>query len=237
MPWLILFSLCLAIFSANSKAQEQSIEQLLTIEIAAYQVSSAFSAYVLFAGSPKFSQQLESVLETTGPILTKTNTTYPKIAEKLQESLGFIERNKELVFEADDHRLIIGFSTSQNQLYQLINDKKQSTAQRSPKAPALSPALDEYLNVSVSFERLVALYMAISASSAGFVSSDTTIEENVIAFTASIENITNKNINSQRLNLKWKFVKNNMMKEPGQTSPFITLHTATDIRKMLQRSL
>jgi hypothetical protein len=235
MPWLILFSLCLAIFSANSKAQEQSIEQLLTIEIAAYQVSSAFSAYVLFAGSPKFSQQLESALETTGPILTKTNTTYPKITEKLQESLGFIERNKELVFEADDHRLIIGLSTSQNQLYQLINDKKQSTAQHSPKAPVLSPVLDEYLNVSVSFERVVALYMAISASSAGFVSSDTTIEENVIAFTASIESITNKDADFQRLNVKWKFIKGNMIKDPGQTSPFITLHTAGDMREILQR--
>lgn len=231
MPWLILFSLCLAIFSANSKAQEQSIEQLLTIEIAAYQVSSAFSAYVLFTGSPKFSQKLESVLETTGPILTKTNTAYPKIAEKLQESLDFIERNKELVFEADDHRLIIGLSTSQNQLYHLINDKKQSTAQHSPKAPAL----DEYLNVSVSFERLVALYMAISASSAGFVSSDTTIEENVIAFTENIENITNKDADFQRLNVKWKFIKGNMIKDPGQTSPFITLHTAGDMREILQR--
>ena len=235
MQWIILFSLCIATFSANSKAQEHSIEQLLNIEIAAYQVSSAFSAYVLFTGLPKFNQHLEHIIETTSPILASANTAYPDIAEKWQESFSFIERNKELVFDADDHRLIIGLSTTQNQLYKLIDDKKQSIAQHSPEVPTLSPALDEYLNIRVSFERLVALYMAISGSSAGFVHSDMSIEENVSNFESNIESITNKDANFQRLNVKWKFIKGNMVKNPGQTSPFITLHTAADIRKILQK--
>jgi hypothetical protein len=236
MQWLILISLCFATFSANSKVQERPLEQLLNIEIAAYQLSSAFSAYVLFSGSPRFSQKLERIIYTSSPILTNAQMSYPDIAEKWQESLSFIKRNKELVFNDDDNRLIIGLFTSQNQLYQRIYSNKQSIAQRSPEA-ALLPALDEYLNTRVSFERVMAQYIANSASSAGFVHNDTSIEDNVADFSSRIENLTNKNINSQRLNLKWKFVKNNMMKEPGKTSPFITLHTATDIRKMLQRSL
>jgi len=236
MQWLILISLCFATFSANSKVQEHPQEQLLNIEIAAYQLSSAFSAYVLFSGSPKFSQKLESIIETNSPILTNANTTYPEITEKWQESLNFIDRNKELVFNDDDNRLIIGLFTTQNQLYQLIYRHKQAIAQNSPEAE-LSPVLDEYLNTRVSFERVMAQYIANSASSAGFVHNDTSIEDNVADFSSRIGNLTNKNINSQRLNLKWKFVKNNMMKEPGQTSPFITLHTATVIRKILQHSL
>jgi hypothetical protein len=235
MQWLILFTLCFAAFSANSKAQEHSVEQLLNIEIATYQLSSAFSAYVLFTGSPKFSQKLEDIIKITAPILADANTDYPGIAAKWQESLSYIERNKELVFDADDHRLIIGFATSQNQLYQLIGDKKQSIIQANPEVSALSPALDEYLNIRVSFERLVALYMAISGSSAGFVHSDTSIEENVSDFSSRIEKITTKDADFQRLNVKWRFIKGNMIKDPGQTSPFITLHTAGDIRTTLQR--
>ena len=235
MQWIILFSLCIATFSANSKAQEHYEEELLNIEIATYQVSSAFSAYVLFTGLPKFNQQLESILETTRPVLANAKTSYPDIAEKWQESFSFIERNKELVFDADDHRLIIGLSTTQNQLYQLIDDKKQSIAQHRLETPTLSPALDEYLNIRVSFEKLVALYMAISGSSAGFVHSDMSIEENVSNFESNIASITNKDANFQRLNVKWKFIKGNMVKNPGQTSPFITLHTAADIREILQQ--
>lgn len=235
MQWIILFSLCIATFSANSKAQEQPTEQLLNIEIAAYQLSSAFSAYVLFTGLPKFDRKLESLIETTSPILASAYTAYPDIAEKWQESLNFIVRSKALVFDEDDHRLIIGLSTSQNQLYHLIDVKKQSMTQHRSEASALSPTLDEYLNIRVSFERLVALYMAISGSSAGFVHSDTSIEENVSDFSSQIENITYKGADFDRLNVKWKFIKGNMIKDPGQTSPFITLHTAIDIRKTLQR--
>ena len=228
MQWIILFSLCIATFSANSKAQEHSIEQLLNIEIATYQLSSAFSAYVLFTGLPKFSQKLENTIATTSPILMRANTTYPDIVEQWQESLGYIERSKELVFSPDDHRLIIGLSSYQNPLYQLIAQEKQSIAPQ-------QSALNEYLNIRVSFERLIAQYTAFSASSAGFVHSDISIEENVNAFSAQLESITKENSDVQRLKMKWKFIKGNMLKDPGETSPFITLHTATDMRKTLNR--
>ncbi len=235
MPWLILFSLCIATFSAHSKAQEHSIEQLLKLEIAAYQLSSAFSTYVLFTGMPQYGQKLNNIVATTGPVLTAAKSNHPDIVDKFQQSLSFIERKKELVFSPDDHRLIIGLATFQNPLYQLIEHKKQSIEQRSPKAPALPPVLDEYLNTRISFERVVAHYIAISASSAGFIVSDISIEENVNTFSADIENITNKGADFRRLNVKWNFIKNNMLKEPGQTSPFITMRTAADIRKTLQR--
>ena len=204
MPWLILFSLCIATFSAHSKAQEHSIEQLLKLEIAAYQLSSAFSTYVLFTGMPQYGQKLNNIVATTGPVLTAAKSTYPDIVDKFQQSLSFIKRKKELVFSPDDHRLIIGLATFQNPLYQLIEHKKQSIEQRSPKAPALLPVLDEYLNTRVSFERVMAQYIANSASSAGFVHNDTSIEDNVADFSSRIGNLTNKNINSQRLNLKWR---------------------------------
>ncbi len=235
MPWLILFSLCIAIFSANSKAQEHPTEQLLQLEIAAYQLSSAFSTYVLFTGMPQYSQKLARIVATTRPILTDAKSTYPDIVDKFQQSLSFIKRKKELVFSPDDHRLIIGLATFQNPLYQLIEHKKQSIEQRSPKAPALLPVLDEYLNTRISFERVVAHYIAISASSAGFIVSDISIEENVNNFSSNIENITNKGADFRRLNVKWNFIKRNMLKGPGQTSPFITMRTAADIRKTLQR--
>jgi hypothetical protein len=234
MPWLILFSLCIATFSANSKAQEHPVEQLLKLEIAAYQLSSAFSEYVLFTGASRFSQKLESTIEATAPILTRAKSTYPNIADKLQASLSFIENKKELVYSPDDHRLIIGLATFQNPLYQLINDKKLSLLQDKSKAPTLSPTLHEYLNTRISFERVVAQYISISASSAGFVVSDISIEENVDAFSSRIKNMTNKGAGYQRLNVKWKFIKSNMLKNPGQTSPFITMRTAVDIRKILQ---
>ena len=230
MPWFILFSFCIALFSANIKAQEHSIEQLLNIEIATYQLSSAFSAYVLFTGIPKYNRGLEKVIETTNPILINAQSSYPEIVEKWQQSLGYIERSKELVFSPDDHRLIIGLSTYQNPLYQLIAQEKQSIA----KAP-LPQALEEYLNIRISFERAIAQYTAFSASSAGFVHSDISLEENINTFSTQIEDIKNKGKDYQRLNMKWNFIKSNMLKNPGETSPFITLHTAIDIRKTLER--
>lgn len=235
MQWFILFTLCFAAFNANSKTQEHTLEQLLDIEIAAYQLSSAFSAYVLFTGSPKSSQKLESVIEMTAPILTNTNTNFPEISKQWQVSLDFIENNKELVFDDDaDHRLVVSLASAQNLLYQMIDDKKQLIALNSLKASSPLPALEEYLITRVSFERVVAQYSANAASSSGFAHSDVSIEENVSAFTARIENNTNSYNGSRRLNLKWSFVKRNMLKNPGQTSPFITLHTATVIREMLQ---
>ena len=81
MPWFILLSLCIAIFSANSKAQEHPTEQLLNIEIAAYQLSSAFSAYVLFTGLPQHRQKLERVVNATSPIMTNAKARYPGIAK------------------------------------------------------------------------------------------------------------------------------------------------------------
>ena len=168
MQWIILFSLCIAAFSANSKAQEHPTEQLLKVEIAVYQLSSAFSAYVLFTGSPKYDQELDNIITTNKPILTNTKANFPNIAKQWQESLDFIERSKELVFSPDDHRLIIGFATFQNPLYQLIEQKKQSVSQNNLNSPVLSPVLEEYLTTRVSFERVVAQYIALSASSAAF---------------------------------------------------------------------
>lgn len=232
MPWIILFSLCIAMFSVNSKAQEQPAEQLLNIEVATYQLSSAFSAYVLFTGSPKYDQELKNVIATNEPILNNAKESFPTIAKQWQESLAFIERSKELVFSPDDHRLIIGFATFQNPLYQLIEQKKQSINQDNS---ALSPDLEEYLITRASFERVVAQYIALSASSAGFVVSDVSIEENVNIFSTRIENIANQDDDVQRLKMKWNFIKSNMLKNPGQTSPFITMRTAIDIRKLLQQ--
>lgn len=235
MPWIILFSLCIAMFSVNSKAQEQPAEQLLNIEVATYQLSSAFSAYVLFVGSPKYDKELNSTIEKAGPILANAKTNLPDIAKKWQESLDFIERSKELVFSPDDHRLIIGFATFQNPLYQLIEQKKQSISQNSSSSLVVAPALEEYLITRVSFERVVAQYIALSASSAGFVVSDISIEENVNTFSMQLANVENKGEDHQRLLMKWNFIKSNMLKNPGQTSPFITMRTAIDIRKLLQQ--
>ncbi len=234
MPWLALFSLCIAIFSANSKAQEHSIEQLLNIEIAAYQVSSAFSAYVLFTGLPQYSQKLENIVETTRPLLTDAQSTYPDIVDKFQQSLSFIEDKKALVFSPDDHRLIIGFATYQNPLYQQLEEVKQSTSQQK-NTDVLPPALAEFLITRISFERALAQYIALSASSAGFVVSDISIEENVNTFSSRLEKITRQDANVKRLKMKWKFIKTNMLKNPGETSPFITMRTAKDIRKILQQ--
>lgn len=233
MPWLILFSLCIALFSATSKAQESNLEQLLKVEIAAYQLSSAFSAYVLFTGTPKFSQQLENTLSATAPILARAKTDYPNIVDKLEASLRFVEAKKELVYSPDDHRLIIGLQTYQNPLYQLIYDKKQTILQNERQTASLSPLVAEYLNTQIIFERVLAHYIAISASSAGFIVSDISIEDNVNAFSSQIENITNKGADFKRLNTKWRFIKSNMLKNPGQTSPYITMRTASDIRKTL----
>jgi len=235
MQWIILFSLCIATFSANSKAQEHSIEQLLNIEIATYQLSSAFSAYVLFTGIPKYDQGLEKVIATTNPILANAQSNYPGIVDKWQESLGYIERSKELVFSPDDHRLIIGISAYLNPLYQQIELNKQSITQGNKTSAPLPPALEEYLTIRISFERAIAQYTAFSASSAGFVHSDISLEDNVNTFSSQIESIKNKGEEYQRLNMKWNFIKSNMLKNPGETSPFITLHTAIDMRKTLQR--
>jgi len=234
MQWFILFTLCFATFNANSKIQENSLEQLLNIEIAAYQLSSAFSAYVLFTGSSKFSQKLENVIEMNGPILTNAHSSYPAISEQWQVSLDFIENNKALVFDDADHRLVVSLASAQNVLYQMIDDKKQFIKQNNLQTSSLLPALEEYLNTRVSFERVVAQYIANAASSSGFAHSDISIEDNVSRFTSRIENNTHNYAGSRRLNLKWNFVKKNMLKNPGQTSPFITLHTATVIRDMLQ---
>jgi hypothetical protein len=235
MPRIILFSLLFAVFSvsANDRSQQDSLEQLLKIEIAAYQLSSAFSAYVLFTGSERFSQKLERVINKTNPVLSDAQQGFPDIADKLQESLNFIQAKKELVYSPDDHRLIIGLATFQNPLYEQISDKKQAILANTSMAIALPPQLAESLDTQLSFERVLAQYIALSASSAGFVVSDVSIEDNVEAFSSRILQISNKGGAYKRLQVKWRFIKSNMLKNPGETSPFITMRTAVDIRALL----
>lgn len=235
MQWLILFTLCIATFSANSKAQEPPLEQLTNMKIAAYQLSSAFSAYVLFTGSPKFDRKLNDAIDMTLPLLKNAQVRYPNITKQWQVSLDFIDNNKALVFDDADHRLVVSLTSAQNILYQMIADEKQLIIQDSSQSSNTSPPLKEGLKTRVIFERVVAQYMANAASTSGFAHSDISIEENVGAFSSRIKTITNNDANLKRLNTKWSFAKNNMLKKPGQTSPFLTLHTAADIRKTLKR--
>lgn len=232
MPWLVFFTLCFATLTANSKNQEPPVEQLLNIEIAAYQLSSSFSAYVQFNGSPKFADQLETTINNSHKIFDQTNEKYPAIFKKWQESLGFIEDKKGLVFGGEDHRLITGHAIYQNQLYKLIQAAQINT--ESDPSQKL-PNQHEYLNIRVSFERVIAQYIGFTGSATGFIHSDFSIEDSVAAFTNNINKITNKNSDFQRLNKKWNFIKGNITTEANHTTPFITLHTAADIRKTLQR--
>lgn len=232
MPWLIIFSLFFATLTAHSKDQEQPVERLLNIEIAAYQLSSAFSAYVQFNGAPKFSNQLEVSIEASHLVFNKSKEDYPAIFKKWQQSLNFIDSSKELVFEGADHRLVTGHAIYQNQLYKLI-DTAQLEAESNTSKQAL--AQYEYLNTKATFERVIAQYISFTGSATGFIHSDISIEESVKAFSSRIEIIPNKNADFKRLNKKWNFIKGNMTKGSSQTTPFITLHTAADIRKTLQR--
>ncbi len=233
MPWLILFSLCIGLFSINSNAQDRPLEQLLKLEIASYQLSSAFSAYVLFTGTPKFSERLASTVQSLQPIITRAKSSYPNIADKLRASLNYIEEKKELVYSPDDHRLIIGLATYQNPLYQVIKDKKHTLLKKNAKTAEHLTSFNESLLTQISFERVLAQYIALSASSAGFVVSDVSIEDNVNAFSTSLNNMSNQGREHQRLKVKWRFIKSNMLKNPGETSPYITMRTAEDIRKLL----
>ena len=232
MQWLILLALSLSTFSANSKDLPNPVERLLNIEIAAYQLSSAFSAYVQFNGSPKFTDQLESSIKNSRQILSKIDKDYPEIATKWLQSLSFIDDSKDLVFDGADYRLVTGHAIYQNQLYQLI-DTVQSNAE--PDFTIQNTAQNEYLNARVTFERVIAQYIGFTGSATGFIHSDISIEESVDAFSSHIKNISNKNTDFQRLNKKWNFIKGNMITSASQTTPFITLHTAADIRKTLER--
>jgi hypothetical protein len=232
MSWLVFFSLCFATFSANSKDQADPAEQLLNIEIAAYQLSSAFSAYVQFNGAPKFSSQLEDSIAAGKKTFNKTKEDYPSILNKWQQSLDFINDSKDLVFAGDDYRLVTGHAIYQNQLYKLIDTAQLKAL---PNASKQVSAQYEYLNTRVAFERVIAQYISFTGSATGFIHSDISIEESVKAFSKQVEKITNKNADFQRLNKKWNFIKGNMIVGSSQTTPFITLHTAADIRKTLQR--
>lgn len=238
MPWLIFLSLFFIPLNAHSQEPSPiedtsthmaTVEKLLNIEIAAYKLSSAFSAYVQFNGEDKFSNQLESSIQDSHQAFLNTSNEFPGIYKKWQQSLSFIESSKELVFEGADHRLVTGHAIYQNQLYQLIH---------SAQAEANTTDQDltfEYLKTKVAFERVIAQYISFTGSATGFIHSDISIEESVDAFSSRIEKITNKNADFKRLNKKWKFIKGNMTAGSKQTTPFITLHTAADIRKTLKR--
>lgn len=230
MPWLIFFSLCFTTFNANSEDQKPPIEHLLNIEIAAYQLSSAFSAYVQFNGDPKFSRQLETTLTTNTKIFHTEKERYPAIFKKWQQSLNFVNNSKELVFDGADHRLVTGHAIHQNQLYQLI---KAAQAHANSQAPNHDSY--EYLTTRAAFERVIAQYISFTGSATGFIHSDVSIEESVADFSSHLAKIPPQNTDYQRLNKKWNFIKGNMTLSASQTTPFITLHTATDIRKTLKR--
>ena len=232
MPWLIFLSLCFATFNANSQDQKPPIAHLLEIEIAAYQLSSAFSAYVQFNGDPKFSRQLETTISANHEVFNTAKESYPSIFKKWQQSLKFIDNSKALVFDGADHRLVTGHAIHQNQLYKLI---KAAQLNANTNTPNSTPNQYEYLVTRAAFERVIAQYISFTGSATGFIHSDISIEESVNAFSSRLDKIPSENASYQRLNKKWNFIKGNMTVSTSRTTPFITLHTAADIRKTLRR--
>lgn len=216
----------------SSESDVNAIKNLLNIEISAYQLSGAFSAYVLFDGAPKFSRKLESTLTASQQVFENTKATQPNIYKQWQKSINFINENKNRVFDGTDNRLIVGLAIHQNQLYQLI---EAAHLVRSNNKFTDNMAKHEYLEASLCFERVIAQYIGFSGSGMGVIHSNISIEDNVSAFNDAVINISNKNAEYQRLLKKWNFIKGNIVSASSQTAPFITLHTANGIRESLQR--
>lgn len=230
----VLFYLVAQSAAANDSTSEsdvRAIKNLLNIEISAYQLSSAFSAYVLFDGAPKFSKKLERTLTTSQQAFAKSKTELPKIFQQWQKSINFINENKNRVFDGTDNRLIVGLAIHQNQLYQLI---EAAHLEISNHKFTDNMAQHAYLEASLCFERVIAQYIGFSGSGMGVIHSNISIEDNVNAFNDAVLNITNKNADYQKLLKKWNFIKGNIVSSSSQIAPFITLHTANSIRKTLQ---
>lgn len=231
MPRILFFCFLLLAANVYSESKKSTLEHLLEIEIAAFQLSSAFSAYVQFNGSPKFSEQLESTIKSNQQVFNPVRSGYPNIYKKWHQSLDFVNESRDLVFDGADRRLVTGHAIYQNQLYKLIEEAQKKTESIAPAANRRY----QYLATKSAFERVIAQYISFTGSATGFIHSDVSIEESVAEFSNKVESISNKNADFQRLNKKWNFIKGNMTTEASQTTPFITLHTAADIRRTIER--
>jgi hypothetical protein len=227
MPALnILFLFVSLALSVNSFANAQS-NSLLKIKATAYEVSAAFSALVFFEGSPKFSAQLNIAIEQGNQIINSSKNTFPQIYQRWNKSILFIRENEQYVYAGEDRRLETSLTVLQNELYAILDQRL---------AEQDSSDHDAYLYVNLKLEKVLAQYMGFASASMGVFHSDETLEQSVMNFDSLLESAPNKNAAYKRLVRKWNFIKRGMLNQGGPTTPFLTLHTGAEIRKLLRKA-
>lgn len=218
------FSVILLAFLLQAAHASDEQDDLLKIEISAYQMSTAFSAFVFFEGDPRFVKQLQQSRQQGADIFKGLSAQYPGIHRQWQQASSFTADSENTVFDGSDLRLEIGLSVYQNELYRQINQKK-SEHEESHNA---------YLQAQLNLEKILAQYM-YSAISAGAYNNDNSMDENAIEFSRQIETVSHSS-GYKRLARKWNFVKNRILNNKQQVTPFMTLHAAKDIRKLLAKA-
>ena len=198
-------------------------ESLLKAEIGAYQVSTAFSAYVFFEGGPKFRKQLRQAIAAENSHISEL-TEFPEVQKQWQLATAFIQENEEAAGDGTDRRLDTSLAVYMNELYRRIN------AELSELPLGFS---NEYLTSRLQFEKVIAQYIGYTSTSMGVYHSDETIDESVAKFSVMLEKVRNKNSDYQTLLNKWNFIKKGMLE--GSSAPFVTLHTAQKIRQLLAK--
>lgn len=224
MPYLkTLFASLMLICSANSVADAQE-NNLLKIKASAYQVSAAFSALVFFEGSPKFSAQMNAAIEQGTQLVNANKNTFPKVNQRWNKSIQFIRDNEQYVYAGEDRRLETSLTVLQNELYLVLDQKiaESDDAQR-----------DAYLFATLKLEKVLAQYMGFASASMGVFHSDEPLEESVMNFDNLLKTAPVQEVAYQRLMKNWNFIKRGMLNQGGPSTPFLTLHTGGEIRKLL----
>lgn len=218
----IIYLLCL--FGTTVHASE-SRDQLLQIKAAAYQVSAAFSAYVFFEGAPRFQRQLNEAI-TEGSTLLAGNSVDKNIRSQWQKSILFIRENEQYVFAGEDRRLETSLNVLQNELYVLIDQELTKEDAATLKTP-------DYFYTRLKFEKVMAQYMGFASTSMGVFHSDESLEDSVNNFSAVLEHADKASPDYQKLIKKWNFIKKGMLNRDAPVTPFLTLHTAAEMRRLL----
>ena len=222
MRLLVAFMVFAASLFPASAWSDNHSDNLIRAEIAAYQLSSAFSAFVFFEGAPRFSKELRRARQQGDQMMQIISERYPQIQQQWQQASGFTAEKEDTVFDGADMRLEIGLSVYQNELYRQINLAKQQS----------ELIASNYLQARLKLEKILAQYM-YSAVSAGAYNSENNIDEDAQLLSEMITRLPDHASLRNKLTRKWSFIKTKVLATKEQVAPFLTLHTANDIRKLL----
>lgn len=225
---VLLLALCLQPLPAWAADDATHLRERLTLEILAYQSTTAFCLLLLNHGGSKTQARLEQLLTEAEQL--NNAVAWPGLHSEWQKSIAFMRNNRSAAINNERAGLATEVKLRQFALYETL-------AEQRPDMSALPRQEQALLQMLSSLEKMVAEYTLFHANLFG---GHAGIEMDIAAqsrrFEQALEVLPDKEL-QRAVDSKWHFVKGTLLAYNEKSAVYIVQSTGRSIARLLQEKL